>query len=475
MRRNNSISALLLASFLLWTTGCQLFKAPLRQANLPVPNEYRGATADSGSSARIHWDQYFSDPYLAGLIDTALRNNRELQLMLQEIEVAKNEAKARKAEYLPFVHMTAAMGADHSGKFTFNGMAEEDLKANPGNRRYIGDFNLSPVFSWELDIWKKLRNARQAAILRYLATADGRNFMVTQLVAEIANAYYELLALDKQLEIINRNIGVQENALNLVKQLKDAGRTNQLAVNRFDAQLLNTMNLQYEIRQKITETENTINLLSGRFPAPVPRSSDTYFTALADSVQTGVPSELLRFRPDIMQAEHGLEAANLDVQVAKASFYPNVRLSASIGLQAFNPAVWFKPESALFSLFGDLVAPLINQNALRANYSTSRAKQVQAVLTYEQTILKAFSEVQNQLAGIENYSKSVDVKSKEVDILSQSVNISESLFRYARADYIEVLLTQREALDSRMELTEIRLNQLKAKVNMYKALGGGWN
>jgi len=476
MKKNKWITAFLLAALLLAQTGCQLFKTPLREANRSVPAAYQQNTTDTTTIARMRWDQYFSDPYLLGLIDTALHHNRELQITLQEIAVAKNEARARKGEYLPFVNMTTTMGADHSGKFSFNGMAEEDLKTNAGkNRRYIGDFNLSPVFSWELDIWKKLRNARQAAVLRYLATIDGRNFMVTNLVAELANSYYELLALDKQLDIINQNISVQQSALNLVKQLKDAGRTNQLAVNRFDAQLLNTMNLQYDIRQKITETENSINFLTGRFPSPVPRSSETYFSALADSVQSGIPSQLLSYRPDIIQAEHGLQAANLDVKVAQASFYPNVRLSASIGLQAFNPAVWFKPESALFSLFGDLIAPMVNQNALRANYSSSRAKQVQAVLVYEQTILKAFAEVQNQLAGLQNYSQSVDVKSREVDILSQSIQISESLFRYARADYMEVLLTQREALDSRMELTEIRLNQLKAKVNIYKALGGGWN
>lgn len=459
---------------LLTVGGCKLFKEPIKTENKNVPASYTGSV-DTTNTAQVQWRHYFKDPNLIALIDTALKNNQELNITLQEIEISRNEIKARKGEYLPFAGITAGAGADKSGAFTWNGQSEEDWKGPPAKTpRYIGDFSIGAFFSWELDIWKKLRNAKNAAAARYLASVEGRNFTVTNLISEIANSYYELVALDNQLDIIRRNIEIQRNALNIVKQQKDAGRVTQLAVNRFEAQMLNTQNLQYDIQQQITETENRINFLTGRFPAPVIRNDSSFNTAVFDSISAGIPVQLLSNRPDIRQAEMELAAAKLDVKVAKAEFFPSLRISASAGFQAFNPMVWFRPESIFYNVLADLMAPLINRNAIVAGYKTSRNKQVQAVYKYEQTILKAYTEVLNELSAIDNYSKSYTTKSNEVDILAQSVTISDNLFKSARADYIEVLLTQREALDSRMELIEIKKKQLSAEINIYKALGGGW-
>jgi outer membrane protein TolC len=180
-------------------------------------------------------------------------------------------------------------------------------------------------------------------------------------------------------------------------------------------------------------------------------------------------------RPDIRQAELELAAAKIDVQVAKANFYPSFRLTAGVGFRAFNPAYLVKPESILYNLAGDMVAPLINKNAIKASYFNANLKQIQAVYNYERSILNAHIEVVNQLSRIGNFSKSYETKSKEVEILTQSITISNNLFYSARADYMEVLLTQREALESRMQQIEIRMKQMNAKVNIYKALGGGWN
>ena len=459
---------------LLTLNGCKLFKLPLRTENKYTPENYM-AQSDSTNSAKVQWRNYFTDINLIALIDTALKNNQELNITLNEIEVARAEVKARKGEYLPYGSIEANGGIDRAARYTWNGQSEEDLKANPSRApKYFGDFGLSAVFSWELDIWKKLRNAKKAAAARFLATIEGKNFMVTNLVSEIANSYYELEALDNRLIIIRQNIAIQENALSIIKQQKDAARVTQLAVNRFDAQLLNTQNLQYDVLQQIVETENKINRLTGRFPQPVARNTAAFNTSFFDSIAAGIPSQLLENRPDIKQAEQQLVAAKLDVKVAKANFFPNIRLSAAVGFQAFNPAVWFRPESILYGVFGDLMAPLINQNALKAAYLSARAKQAQAVYNYEQTVLKAYIEVMNQLSGIDNYSKSLNVKSKEVDILTQSVDVSNNLFKSARADYIEVLLTQQEALKSKLEQIEIKQKQLNAEVNIYKALGGGW-
>ena len=173
--------------------------------------------------------------------------------------------------------------------------------------------------------------------------------------------------------------------------------------------------------------------------------------------------------------EQELAAAKLDVRVAKARFYPSLDLSAGIGLQAFNPVYIIKPQSFLFSLAGELTAPLINRRAIKVAYYNANAKQIQAVYHYEQTVLGAYIEVANQLSKIHNLESSVNIKSKEVDALTKSIDISNDLFKYARADYMEVLLTQRDALESKFELVEKKVNQLKASVAVYRALGGGWD
>jgi|ERR1043165_7953723 NodT family efflux transporter outer membrane factor (OMF) lipoprotein len=459
-------------ALILFASGsCKLFKEPLKVENRKVPASYN-TSVDTTNIAQLKWRDYFKDENLIALIDTALKNNQELNITMQEINIARNEVKARKGEYLPYAGLQAGGGPDKAGAYTWNGQSEEAWKG--GRPKYIGDFSIGAFFGWELDIWKKLRNAKSAAAARYLGSIEGKNFMVTNLVGEIAETYYELLALDNQLEIVTRNGEIQQNAVSLVRQQKESARVTQLAVNRFEAQMLNTQNLQYEIRQQIVETENKLNFLTGRFPSPIKRNAASFTTTVFDSVSAGVPAQLLENRPDIRQAEQELIASKLDIKVAKAAFFPNIKISASVGFQAFNPAVWFNPTSLFYSVFADIMAPLVNRNAIVAQYKTSRNKQVQAVYKYEQTVLKSYLEVQNQLSAIDNYSKSYTTKGNEVDLLNQSITISDQLFKSARADYIEVLLTQREALDSKMELIEIKKKQLGAGINVYKALGGGW-
>lgn len=446
-----------------------------KQANSITPAAYN-QSQDTANVASIKWASYFKDPYLVALIDTALQNNQELNITLQEIEISKNEVMARKGEYLPFLNLGAGAARVKEGKYTWNGLSEEDLKTNPDKApKYIGDFMAGTYFSWELDVWKKLHNAKKAAAIRYLSSVEGKNFVVTHLVAEIASAYYELIGLDNFLVIIQQNIELQKNALQLVKLEKEAAKVTQLAVNRFEAQLLNTQNLQYEIQQKIVEAENRINFLTGRFPQHVVRNAAAFNNLVNDPIFAGIPSQLLANRPDIRQAELEMAAAKLDVAVAKANFYPSFSLKAGLGFQAFNPLYLIRPESILYNAGGDLVAPLINKNAIKASYYTANAKQIQSAYHFEQSILNAHIEVVNQLSRMENFTKSYETKAKEVDILTQSIVISNNLFRSARADYIEVLSTQREALDSKIELIEIKMKQLEAKVNIYKALGGGWN
>lgn len=310
---------------------------------------------------------------------------------------------------------------------------------------------------------------------RYLASIEGKNFMVTNLISEIANSYYELLALDNQLAIVQQNIEIQNNAYEIVKYQKEAARVTELAVRRFQAQVLNTKSLQFGIQQNIIEIENRINFLVGRFPQRVERDVNAFGNLIPKSINAGIPSQLLANRPDIRQAELELAASKIDINVAKADFYPSLEIKAGLGFNAFNPSYIFtSPQSLIYSLTGELVAPLINRNAIKARYMTANAKQIQAIYNYEKTILNAYIEVANQLSNINNLENTYALKSQEVDALTQSVDISNELFNSARADYMEVLLTQRDALESRFDLVETKMKQMNAKVNIYQALGGGW-
>jgi len=456
-------------------TACKIPALISKQEDKTVP-AYYNSVQDSTNIASVKWRQYFTDPYLIAIIDSALKNNQELNIALREIEIDKNEIQARKGEYLPFVNLAGVAGVEKTGRYTWDGLSEEDLKSNPEKGpKYIGDFRTGVYASWELDVWKKLRNAKKSAVVKYFSTIEGRNFMVTNIISEIASSYYELLALDNMMSIVQQNIDIQKNALLMVKLEKEAAKVSQLAVNRFDAQLLHTQNLQYGIQQQIVETENKINFLAGRISKHVARTNTDLNDISVEIVQSGIPSQLLLNRPDIRQAELNLAASKLDVQVARANFYPSFRLTAGTGFTAFNPGFIFSPESLLYNIAGDAVGPLINKNGIKAAYKNANEKQFISAYEYERTILNSFIEVVNHLSLIDNYKKSYEAKSKEVEILNQSIDISNKLFISSKADYIEVLLTQREALDSRMELIETKLNQLKAKVNIYRSLGGGWN
>ncbi len=448
-----------------------------KKANKNTPERFNNVQ-DSTNTAKTVWKNYFTDPYLLALIDTALHNNQELNITLQEINIAQNEIRARKGEYLPFVNLGGGAGVDKTSRYTSQGASDEISEIKPGKptpavlpNTYFGAFA-----SWEVDIWHKLRNARKVAVTNYLSSIEGKNFLVTNLVAEIANSYYELMALDNQLEIIQKNIEILNNALVIIKLEKEAAKVSELAVRRFEAEVFKTKSMQYKIQQRIVETENRINFLVGRFPQPVQRDSQHFNELTPTKIYAGLPSQLLENRPDIKQAELKLEASKLNVSVAKANFYPSLGLSASLGFRSYNPLYLANlPQSLMSSLAGDIAGPLINKNAIIATYKNANSKQIQAVYEFERTILNAYIEVNNQLSNIDNLSKNYNMKNNQVEALTQSTAISLKLFKSARADYMEVLLTQRDVLESRMELIETKMQQMNALVNTYRALGGGWN
>ncbi len=458
------------------TVGCKVPQVSTAAVQKAVPQSYNGSS-DSTNVASVRWRDFFTDKYLADLIDTALKNNQELMITLQEVEIAKNEVRMRKGALIPQIGVRAGAGIEKVGRYTSQGAGDASAEITPGKivPENLQDYIFGLDASWEVDIWNKLHNAKKAAVKRYLATTEGKNFVLSGLVAEVANSYYELLALDNQLEIVRQNIALQKDALEIVKIQKEAARVTELAVQKFQAEVLKSQSLEYDILQNIREAENRINFLLGRYPQTIAREKGSFINTQLATISAGIPSQLLANRPDVKQAELELVAAKLDVKAARAEFYPSFDISAALGFQAFNPAYLVKfPESILYSLAGDLAGPLINRNAIKAEYLSANARQLQALYNYQRTILNAYIEVSNQLSNISNLGNSFELKSKQVDALNRSIDVSNDLFKAARADYLEVLMTQRDALDAKLDLIETKKQQLNAVVNIYKSLGGGW-
>lgn len=423
------------------------------------------------SSAESDWHELFDDPHLVALIESALENNQELNIAVQEMIVANSEVMARRGEIFPSLSVGLGAGVERVGELTSQGQSDEHLDLSPD----LPSFSVGLYASWEIDIWGRLRDSADAAMYRYLASAEGRSFMITRLVAEIASRYYELLALDRELAILSDNIRLQRDALEMMRLQQQAARVTMLAVTRFDAQLRGFESRRYQISQRIVATENEINFLIGRFPQHVARSDADFLAITPPIVHAGVPARLLENRPDVRRAELELVASRLDVSAARARFYPSLTLEAGGGLQSFDLVQMFtSPGALVYGILGGLTAPLLNRSSITAEYFSANSEQMAAVLRYERTILAAFADVNTGLNLVRNLGRAYEIRAQQVARLEESVELSALLFDAARADYLEVLTTRRDYLEAQMELVETKQRQLAATVTLYQALGGGW-
>ncbi len=340
---------------------------------------------------------------------------------------------------------------------------------------HLPDYYLGLQTTWEVDIWGKLRNKKKAAFSRYLSTSEGKNLVLTNLIAEVANAYYQLLALDNELDIVRETIQLQSDAFELVSIQKEATAANELAVKQLESQVLNSKALEYEILLKINEFENKMNFLLNRYPQTVKRNKSEFTKQLPFKIEVGIPADLLKNRPDIRRAEYELIGAKADLKSARAAFYPTLNIMGGPGFQAFKTGYLFmNPASMAYTVLGTLAAPLINRSSIKAVFKTANANQQEALFNYQKSILNGYIEVYNEIVTIKNLEKIHQLKSNEVAVLSEAIDASAVLFKTGRANYVEVLMTQKGALQSKIELVNIKQRQFNALVNIYKALGGGW-
>lgn len=478
--KNKSFNFLCLAIVLTVVAACKPVQIIREDTALTLPKNFDSQSTDplgAASLGAMNWREFFTDPNLQNLIDTALTANFDLKIAAQRVKQVQASVLAAEAPLRPTVQMAGTAGIRRFGLYTMDGAGNATTDITPGKLvpEHLPDFFIGAQAGWEIDLWGKLKNQKQSAVARFMASVEGKNLVQTAVVSGIAEAYFNLQSLDAQIQILDEYIALQQNALDLVRIQKEAGATNELAVKQFENQLLDLRGIRLDLQQRIVENESLINFSIGRFPQPVVRTPLFLNQNLPAVATTGVPPAMLENRPDIRAAALELAASKTDLNAARALFYPSLNIGAGLGTQAFRPDFLVtKPASIAYNLAGGMMAPLVNKRTIRAEFNRADAYQLEALATYQQTIVNAFTEAYNQVAFLKNLEQQLALKTEQVAAIENAVGISGELFRSGRANYLEVLTAQQNALDTRLELVDLRLRQWQSAVGLYRALGGGW-
>lgn len=458
---------------------------PVNEKKIYTPKDYTYNSPELDSlHLKIHklpaLDQFYSDLHLKMLLDSAMTKNLDLKLMDAKVIQSKAGVTFSRGIRLPELQVGISSGVRKFGDYTIDGVGNYDTKFSPNlndKQRIpnpVPDYFMGIHSSWEIDIWGKLKNQKVAAIRRYLSSEQGRQFLVTEVVAEIATAYYYLLTLDEQRRKLQRNIELQENALLAVEAEFGTGRATELAVQLSRSQLLETKKMLIEAEQDINEQENKLSLLTGSFPGRITRSTLGLSDSSIAKLSILSPQELLKNRPDILQAENMLIAANADLKSARKAFYPALQLNATTGLQAFKLAVLLEaPASIAFNAAAGMLMPVLNRRILKAQLMESSGRQKEAYVNYEKTILYAYKEVFELIQLDESLNKMIDLKNEELRILEESIVSVRALYATGRSTYLEKITTQEYFLQTQIELLELKFRKTQVQVAMYKAMGGG--
>lgn len=417
---------------------------------------------DSLSLAEVSWRELFTDPVLAAHIEEGLQNNLDIRVALQQIAAAEAYMKQGKAGYFPSLNVGASGATQNPSD---NGQL--------GGVGTVSQFDLSANLTWEADIWGKIRSNDRATQAAFLQTVAGHQAVKTELIATIASLYYQLLALDEQVRITEETLANRENSLETTRALKDAGTVTEVGVKQTEAQLYRAQAVLVDLENNIRLLENTFSIVLGNAPHQIQRGhlADQEITT---DLKIGVPAQLLRNRPDVIAAEYNLMNAFQLTNVAKSSFYPSLSLTASTGLQSLEFKDWFSANSIFASVIGNLAQPIFNQRQIRTQYEVAQAREEIALLEFRRSLLVASREVSDALYNYEAAEERMAIKLNEFEAYDLATSYSEELLNNGMANYLEVLTARENALNAQLELINTELDKYISIVDLYQALGGGW-
>ena len=452
-------SVLLLASIFLLQSCfvAKNYEAP----KVTTDNLYRTELSkDSTSIAMLSWEELFSDALLQGYINEGLENNLDMKIALQNITASEAMMKQGKAGYFPTLTATWTH--------------QETSENSQFGRLFssIDQYELSGKLSWEADIWGKIRSNKRASFAQYLQSQAAKQAIQTQLVANIASLYYQLLATDAQIQVVTETIENRNTSVEVIQALKKSGSVNEVAVQQTEAQKYATEIILKDLEYNRKVLENSFNQLLGKAPGVVSRSTFEEQKIEAD-VSVGLPAYLLSKRPDVVAAELNFRNTFELTNVARSYFYPSLTVNATGGLQALELKDWFNTKSIFANIITGLTQPIFNQRQNKTRLEVAKANQQKAYLQYEKALLVAGKEVSDALASYENETDKLSIREKQLEALTNAATYSDELLQYGLVTYLEVLTAKDNALNTEINYIDNKYKQMNAVISLYKALGGG--
>jgi multidrug efflux system outer membrane protein len=436
-----------------------------RRPAVPVPEAWREAPADPASLADLPWWELFEDPELRQLVAAALGANTDLRIAATRVEQARAQLGVARAVRYPEIDAGAAA--------TTNRFSDTVPPRDQGGE--TGLLSTTVALAFEVDLWGRLRRAAEAARAELLATQEARHTVVMALVADVAAAYLRLRQLDLELQITRRSLASRQGSLDLVRERVEAGLTTALDLRQAEAELASTAAQVPELERQVAQTEHQLSVLLGRAPGAIARGRPLGGQTSPPAIPAGLPSALLERRPDIRLAEAALAAASARIGVAKAAFFPRISLTGLFGVESAALSDLFTGPSRIWQLGPTVTLPLFNAGRNRANLELAEARQHEAVLRYQQAIQQAFREVEDALVAHRTAREALADQDRAVRASREALAIAELRYTSGLTSYLDVLDTQRTLLAAEVQTSRTLLAQLVAVVQLYRALGGGWD
>ena len=455
---------LLLVSLLtgMLAASCNITR-PYQRPALRTANLYRDvATTDTTTLARLRWQQLFTDTTLQRLISQGIAQNLDLRVAYTRIQQAEAYYRQSRAAFFPTLNANTGVTRSRASQaLTF------------GQQGTFTQYQLGLSSGWEIDVWGRLRSNRRASLASLLESEAGARAVQTGLVANIATYYYQLLALDQQLAITRFTVMNWDTTVQTMRALKVAARVTEAAVVQSEAQRYAAEVTLPDLRQNIRETENALSILLALPPAAIRRGRLEDQTTV-EVLQTGLPAQLLANRPDVQQAEQNYRYFFELTNVARASFYPALTITGSLGLTSRALTDLFNPSFLANSIGAGLTQPIFNQRLNRTRLAVARAQQQESALNFQNTLLNAGREVSDALSLHQTALDKIQVRTYQIDALEKSVSYSQELLRYGFANYNEVITARQSLLQAQLGGANDRFQRLQSVVNLYRSLGGGW-